>query len=214
MAINSYAALKTAIASYLHRDDLTAMIPTFIALAESDIASDIADLPQLLTRATATTAAGNPLIDTLGMYALRDAWHDGEPIAILHPNSVPASGTDTGRPQGICIEGDAQLRVYPTPDGAYEIDVLYVPIISPSMAGGEPDDAATNWILQQHLGCYLYGALLHSAPFIQDQGTVQLWQVAYETSINRLRATNKGGHTTGRADALVGITRLGGRYYV
>lgn len=207
MAINTYAELKSSIANYLHRSDLTSVIPDFIALAESDINADIADLPELLARATATTAAGNPLVDTVGMYAIRDAWMDGLPLAILQPGAIPSSTSATDEPEALCIEGTASLRLYPTPDGAYTIDVLYIPVISPSLAGGEPDSTATNWILQQHPGCYLYGALLQASAFIQDDGRLAMWQTAYDAAIGRLRSANRAGHTMARADAVIGLQR-------
>ena len=37
MAINTYSTLQTAVANWLDRDDLTARIPEFIALAETRI---------------------------------------------------------------------------------------------------------------------------------------------------------------------------------
>ena len=39
--INDYASLQTAIATTLHRNDLTALIPVFIADAEERIYNDI-----------------------------------------------------------------------------------------------------------------------------------------------------------------------------
>ena len=205
MAINSYAQLKTSIAAYLQRSDLTSIIPQFIALAESDINGDIADLPELLVHANATTAAGNPLVDTLNMYALRDAYCNGEPVHILQPNQQTTTYTGTGHPQAISIEGAAAIRIYPTPDAIYTIDVIYVPVISPSLAGGEPDDAATNWILQRHPGAYLYGALQHASAYIEDAAKIGAWQQGYDAAIGRMRSANRQGHTTMRADA---ITRL------
>lgn len=41
MAIGTYGQLKTAVASWLHRTDLTSVIPDFIALAESNIRRDV-----------------------------------------------------------------------------------------------------------------------------------------------------------------------------
>ena len=41
MALTNYTGLKTSIADFLNRDDLTAVIPDFIALAESQINRDI-----------------------------------------------------------------------------------------------------------------------------------------------------------------------------
>jgi hypothetical protein len=37
MAISTYTDLKTSIASWLNRDDLTSVIPDFISLAEAGI---------------------------------------------------------------------------------------------------------------------------------------------------------------------------------
>lgn len=202
MAINSYAALKTQIAEDLDRNDLAAQIPNFIALAESDMQADIADLPWLQERATATTAAGAATVNTTGIYSLIDAWLDGERISMVQPSSIPTTVKFSGRPSLVCVDGVNALRFYPTPDAAYAVDVIYVPVISPSLAGGAPDDAATNWILQQHPGVYRYGALLHASAFIKDDGRLQLWQKGYETAINSLRSANRHGRTTMRADSL------------
>ena len=213
MPINSYADLKTAVASYLQRGDLTAMIPQFIAMAESDIQADIADLPELLVHATATTAAGNPLVDTLNMYALRDAWVSGERVHIAMPGMMTTTSTSTGCPQAIAIEGASAIRVYPTPDAAYAIDILYVPVISPTLAGGEPSDTATNWILQRHPSVYLYGACLHASAYIEEAGKVAAWQSGYNAAIERMRGANRQGHTTTRADGVMLLNRNTGAYY-
>jgi hypothetical protein len=37
MALTTYAELKTSIADFLNRDDLTSAIPDFITLAEADM---------------------------------------------------------------------------------------------------------------------------------------------------------------------------------
>jgi hypothetical protein len=213
MIINSYAELKTAVASYLQRGDLTAMIPQFIALAESDIQADIADLPELLVHATATTAPDNPLVDTLNMYALRDAWVSGERVHIAMPGMMTTTSTSKGCPQAIAIEGASAIRLYPTPDAAYAIDILYVPVISPTLAGGEPSDAATNWILQRHPGAYLYGACLHASAYIEDAAKLAAWQSGYDSSIDRMRSANRQGHTTTRADGVMRLNRNTGSYY-
>jgi hypothetical protein len=41
MSIGSYAELKTAIANFLARDDLTAQIPMFIQLAEGRMSREL-----------------------------------------------------------------------------------------------------------------------------------------------------------------------------
>jgi hypothetical protein len=53
MALDTFAGLKTTIADYLNRDDLTAIIPTFITLAEAKLNRKLR-VRQMLKRATAS----------------------------------------------------------------------------------------------------------------------------------------------------------------
>jgi hypothetical protein len=41
MAITTYTELKSTIADFLNRDDLTAVIPTFISLAEAQMEREV-----------------------------------------------------------------------------------------------------------------------------------------------------------------------------
>ena len=53
MAIATYTELKTSIASWLNRDDLTSVIPDFISLAEAGINRDLRHY-KMIERADAT----------------------------------------------------------------------------------------------------------------------------------------------------------------
>src|SRR5574343_801970 len=57
MALSPYTDLQAAIADWLHRDDLTARIPDFIALAEADMQVR-AKLSQWDTEATVSLTSG------------------------------------------------------------------------------------------------------------------------------------------------------------
>ena len=61
MAISTYAELKTAIANFLARDDLTNEIDDFIDLAESRISRELETRLQD-TRTTLTTTADNAYV--------------------------------------------------------------------------------------------------------------------------------------------------------
>ena len=56
MAISTYAELKTAVANWLDRDDLTDIIPDFIVLAETRHKRDF-KIRRMETRVTANTIA-------------------------------------------------------------------------------------------------------------------------------------------------------------
>jgi hypothetical protein len=61
MAFSTYSELKTTIASYLARSDLTAMIPTFIQLAELRLRRELRTR-QMLVVATANTTGGDSTV--------------------------------------------------------------------------------------------------------------------------------------------------------
>jgi len=61
MAINTFATLKTAVANWLNRDDLTDRIPEFISLAESRLSRELETRGQE-KRATLTTSASDQYI--------------------------------------------------------------------------------------------------------------------------------------------------------
>jgi hypothetical protein len=61
MAIGTYAELKTAIANFLARDDLTARIPEFISLAEARMSRELGTRSQT-KRANATLSAGDAFV--------------------------------------------------------------------------------------------------------------------------------------------------------
>ena len=63
MAITTYSDLKTTVANYLARSDLTSVIPDFIQLAEYRLQRDLR-IRQMLVVATASTTAGD---STLGL---------------------------------------------------------------------------------------------------------------------------------------------------
>ena len=61
MAISTYSELKTAIANFLARDDLTSVIPDFIQLAEATMSRELETRSQE-KRATATLTADDEYI--------------------------------------------------------------------------------------------------------------------------------------------------------
>lgn len=199
MAISTYNDLKTSIAAYLQRSDLTAIIPDFITLAESDINADIADLQIAQSHISITTAANNSLAYVGSMYALRDAWCNGEPLHIGLPSSLSVTDTRKGSPEAVVISGASSIRIYPIPDAEYTIDLLHIPLLSIA--------SQINWVFTQSPNAYLYGSLLHASAYIEDVAKLGAWQAGYEAAISRLRSANRHGHATMTAPTLVGLTR-------
>jgi hypothetical protein len=185
MAISTYTELKASIASWLNRDDLTANIPDFIALAESSINNEIRHW-RMETRAETTvdgqfTGIPSDWVSTIRFHLENDGTTDLRYLSRAAMQSQRAEVQDsTGVPQ-YYGHNSGQFEVMPSPDGPYSGILLYyakVPALS--------DSVATNWLLTHHPDIYLYGALLHSAPFLQEDVRAQTWAALYKSAVERV----------------------------
>ena len=83
MSINTYSELKTSIANFLARDDLTARIPEFIEIAEARINRELETREQE-KRATATLTANNQYVSLpTDLRQLRSVKLNNNPIVTL-----------------------------------------------------------------------------------------------------------------------------------
>jgi hypothetical protein len=189
MAIGTFAELQAAAASWLNRQDLTGVIPDFIALAEARINRDLRTA-QMEVSTTLTTAAGTATV------ALPADFLEGRGL-VLSDNGVatldyktPAAlhaawpNNTTGVPQDHTITG-SNIELGPTPDGAYDLILTYYQRIPPLSAS-----TPTNWLLTSSPDAYLYATLLESAPFLMDDGRVQVWGGLYDTAIGRIQTAD------------------------
>ena len=188
MAITTYAELKSSIANWLNRDDLTAVIPDFISLAEGDMNRQIRHW-RMEKRATATLDSRYTQIPPGFIEGVR--FHldvDERPIDLLTPLALQQrrlGNADTaGRPQFYSIIA-GQIEIWPTPDASYTGEMYYYERITPL-----GDDATSNWVLEYYPDVYLYGALMHSAPYLSDDQRTTVWASLYKNAIDGINANN------------------------
>ena len=86
---------------------------------------------------------------------------------------------------------DSQFRLYPTPDADYDIELLYYAKI-PDLATN-----TTNWLLEYAPDVYLYGSLLHSAPYLQEDARVAVWAQMYSAAVARLNEASEKARYSG-----------------
>jgi hypothetical protein len=179
MALTSYATLKTSVASWLMRADLTDVIPDFIALAEADMFSRLR-LRCMLTRATTTLGTDGyeelPT-DFLQMYRIKL----DEVELQFSPTALMAGFAEdwAGSPQTYyCITGE-QLQLAP-PSGASPAVLEMTYFAKPDALS---DTNTSNRILEASPGIYLFGALVQSAPYLQDDMRVATWKALYDDAV-------------------------------
>lgn len=187
MALNSYAALQTAILSWLARpnDPLVApAVPDMITLFE-------AEADRRLRTAWQEDSVALPVIDG-GAFL---PWDFAEVRAVTDLNGaplLPLSATQaydwtlTGIPKYYTIAGGT-MWLNPVPDdAAYEVYIDYIATI-PSLS----DAAPYNWLLERAPDAYLFGALVEAEPYIGHDERVQIWLQRREAAFEELNAADR-----------------------
>ncbi len=205
MALDTFANLKSLVADYLARDDLTTQIPDFIRLAESRLDKELR-IRELIKRATTTTTAGDDTVnlpdDFLGII---DIFIEGSPkqqLSYVTPSQYSAiyGGSVTGKPIVYTVLGK-EFRLGPKPDTAYTLEILYHERIQ-----NLSDSNTTNDVLTNYPELYLYGTLIEAEPFLQNDQRVQIWLSLYGNAVTAATVSDEQGKFTGvlRATSLYG----------
>ena len=197
MALTNYTGLKTSIADFLNRDDLTSVIPDFVALAEAQINRDVrhwrmeartsgqqdpADeymqIPAdwVETIRLHLTGTGTSVVNLVS----RDAMADKR----------AAQENAAGTPR-MYTHANGQFQLFPTPDVTTNFELLYYQKI-PSLITN-----TDNWLLLEAPDVYLYGALLHSAPYLAEDARLAVWAQLYSAAIQRLNQTSEDAMFSG-----------------
>ena len=128
MAITTYDELKASIASWLNRDDLTAVIPDFIALAESSIDRDLRHY-KMVQRADATLDSRYVQVPEDWVQTMRFTITSGNTFRI-EATSIDdlaqlrqENNDQPGRPRLYANVGH-EIEVFPTPDTEYQMQLM------------------------------------------------------------------------------------------
>ena len=187
MAITNYTNLQTTIADFLNRDDLTSVIPTFIQLAEADMNRQVRHW-KMESRSTGTQDAGDQYMQIPSDWLETIRLHlTGSGTSALTLTSRAAMADIRAKNEDISTvkpyyytHADGQFELYPTPTEATDFELLYYQKI-PDLATN-----STNWLLTDAPDVYLYGALLHSAPYLAEDARVAVWAQMYSAAVSNV----------------------------
>jgi hypothetical protein len=180
MALSTYSDLQTSISNFLHRADLASVIPDFIALAEADIYRRLR--VSAMENSGSTTLSAETLALPTGFRELREIYIDTNPRVDLA--FMPAMKMDqlyggvSGTPRFYCVVGNT-FKFAPVPDSSYTIDYVYYAAFDPLST------TSTNWLLTNHPDIFLYGSLMQSAPYIQNDERLKVWSALYEKGLEK-----------------------------
>ena len=195
MAISNYTELKTAVANWLDRDDLTDRIPEFIALAEAQFNRELR-IRGMEGRYTADTVPNqrNYLLPG-GYIQMRNFQLNTSPLTTLSyvtPEIYDRlwGGSSGGTPKFYTILAD-EISLGPIPGSVITMEMLFYKKFD-NLSGS----VATNWLITNAPDIYLYGTMLEAEPFIMNDERVQLWAAALERGVSDLQEQdNKDRHS-------------------
>jgi len=198
MAINSYANLKTALANWLDRSDLTSRLDEFIELAEARIADDLRIRAMETTVTQALTGGTRSYALPAGYLQARNFQINTDPITALEyitPEMMDRiwAGSTSGRPSTYTILGDNYI-LGPSPDSADTLEITYYKEFT-ALSGS----ATTNWLILNRPNIYLYACLLEASPFLGSPEEAQVWATFYQEAIDRIQNADSRDRFSGSA---------------
>jgi len=185
MPITTYAELKSSITDFLNRDDLDTVAADFIALAEADMQRGLRHW-RMEKRSTAEIDTQYSAIpaDFLEVIRFYITSNDTRPLELISQAELLdrkyRNLNTSGKPAYYAITA-GEIEVYPVPDGTYTAELYYYSTI-PALS----DSNTSNWLLQYYPDCYLYGSLVHSAPYLRDDARIQTWAALYKNAIDSI----------------------------
>ncbi len=182
----TYAELKTAIANYLNRSDLTSDIDTFIDNVEAELNRRLRT-KDMIKRATATADAQYLSVPTDWLEAI-NVQIDGNNFSPLFQQSIEsldvyrkANNNVTGQPVYFAMVDDT-IELAPTPDTSYTLQLTYYGKID-----ALSDSNTSNFVSVSHPDVYLYGALKHASIYLMEDERIPMFTQQFEKALEEMR---------------------------
>ena len=198
MALNTFTALKASIADFLNRDDLTAVIPDFISLAEAQINRDVRHWKMEARSSGQQTAADEYMqipsdwVETIRLHLTGTGTSVVNLVSRDSMADKRAGAEDTAGTPIMYTHADSQFQLYPTPSVDTNFELLYYQKLD-----ALSDSNSDNWLLLDSPDVYLYGALLHSAPYLAEDQRIAIWAQMYSASVQRLNEVSEDARYSG-----------------
>lgn len=181
--ITNYATLKSTIADYLNRADLTSQIETFIQFAEADLNTRLRCREQIV-RAEATSDAEFVQLPADWLEAINLHIVGGkQPLryVTLDEADIIKKEQIYTAPNNYSLMNGA-IEIVPAPADDIDIEMIYYSKITALSDGN-----TTNWLLTKAPDVYLYGALTHAAPFLMDDQRMPMFAQVYLARVQALQ---------------------------
>jgi hypothetical protein len=194
--LTTYAGLKAAVSDWLSNEQLTAIVPTFIALAESQINRDVRHW-RMENRATSTMttqylARPDDWVETIRLKSTGSGTMPLQYLSGMAMDERRASGENVAGEPRYYRHVETQFEVWPSPSSSVDVELIYFQKL-PELSGSN----ASNWLLLNAPDVYLYGALVAASPYLGDDARVAVWAQMYASSVLKLNEESEKAKYSG-----------------
>jgi len=192
---STYQELKDEALSFINNMAAEQTIDTFIDLCEADLSRKLRHW-RMERRSNAVcdtqySALPTDFIEPVRLLLKATPPHALELVGQGELMDRREKNNDTsGTPRYYAIT-DGSIEVFPTPDQDYTLEMVYV-----SQIDALSSDNTSNWVLQYHPDAYLYGVLVHSAPFLGEDARMGTWSALFQNAIDAINGESDKAKTS------------------
>lgn len=192
MALSNYSELKTSIASWLQRDDLTALIPDFINIAESYMNDDLR-LRSMITEATITPSQVNAYVAFPDGFVEAISFNDenGDPLQQVHHEQLLDINSTSGNPEFYSVT--SRINFESAASSALNYTMIYYKALD--LATNITNDVLTN-----HPNLYLFGSLLQAEMYLKNDKRINSWHELYNKAMMKANSRSADSLVKLRSD--------------
>jgi hypothetical protein len=194
--MQTFADLKAAIIAWANRlgdPAFEAAIPSFVALAEEQIAAQVRARCQVVRATEKVTDPYLPLPnDWLALLEVKDA-SNGRPLTLVSRlEDVVAVATRGGPMQSYSTVGnEVEILPHQAANANAEVTIAYY-VRTTSLL--EQD---SNTLLKLHGSIYLFGCLVHAMIWLQDPERAQQYDAAFQQAVTAANGWQEASRFTG-----------------
>ena len=182
----TYDEIKTKVAEYLNRTDLTSQMYMFIDLTESDI-NKVIKHQDLIKRANAVAETQYTQLPSDWSRVINVELNTSDHTTLLQQSTesldLKRTSIDnvSGRPEYFAITDNA-IELCPTPDTNYELQLTYYANI-PELRSTN----TTNVVSDKFPDVYIYGCCKHASVFLMEDERVGMFQTLFDKALEEVR---------------------------
>lgn len=186
---STYQELKDQIINFVNKPDIDQTVDTFIDLTEAEMSRRLRHW-RMERRSTAILSSQYVPLPSDFIEPVRLSITSGDTYVLEAESQAQLidrraeAGNTTGLPRYYAII-DGTIEVFPTPSSDYTLEMVYV-----SKVQALTSSNTTNWVLDYFPDAYLYGSLMHTAPFLEEDQRLTVWSSLFEKAVESINQEN------------------------